>query len=141
MTSFSDRLKAFISGRNPHGCSAAEIASLKSRATSTLPDSYLQFMEMAGNGVDDFLTGSDIFLRDLEGMREAAEELLQEAGLPPLPQDAFVFSMHQGYQFYFFHNAGVYYFHEGAKEILKRYDSFDDFFESVVDSIYKTKHY
>ncbi len=108
---------------------------MKSQAQANLPDSYLEFMEAAGNGVIDFLTGSDVFFKDLAGMREAASELLQEAGLPPLPQEAFGFSMHQGYQFYFFHKGGVHYFHEGGERTEKGFDSFEQFFEAVALSL------
>jgi hypothetical protein len=75
MPTFSDQLASFLSGRNPKRCSPEEMAFLKSQAQANLPDSYLEFMEAAGNGVSDFLTGSDVFFKDLAGMREAADEL------------------------------------------------------------------
>ena len=61
------------------------------------------------------MQGSDFTFEDLEGVREAADELLVEAGLEPLPSSAFVFVMHQGYQFYYFQDGAVFYFKEGDK--------------------------
>lgn len=137
MSQFARKLKAFIEKRDPQGCSAEEIASLVAQSEAVLPESYRQFMEVAGNGVADFLQGSDFTLRELDGVREAANELLEAAGLPTLPSDAFVFTMHQGYQFYFFDKGEVFYFREGAKDVEKRFDSFEEFFDYVIDNIEK----
>ena len=42
-------------------------------------------------------------LTDLPELRSGAEELLAECGHPfELPKNAFVFAMHQGYQFMYF---------------------------------------
>lgn len=135
MIQFIEKLKAFTSLRNPQGCSADEVKSLTKQSEAVLPDSYRLFMELAGNGVDDFLRGSDFTIQDLEGVKEAADELLVEAGLDPLPSNAFVFVMHQGYQFYFFQDDAVYYFQEGAKQVEKRFDSFEQFFDFVIQDI------
>ena len=100
-----------------------------------LPDSYRHFLLSAGHGIDEFLAGSDFTIDDLKGVREAADELLVEGGLEPLANDAFVFAMHQGYQFYFFANGEVYYYREGMDHIEKRYGSFEEFFDSVVATL------
>ena len=135
MSTFKERLETFALRHNALGCSRDEIESLVQQFRGKLPHSYLHFMEVAGNGIDDFLKGSDFTLKDLEGVREAADDLLREAGLEPLSPDAFVFVMHQGYQFYFFHDGCVYYFQEGADHIEKRFDSFEQFFDSVVNRL------
>jgi hypothetical protein len=139
MTQFNERLKEFTLHRNAKGCSADELASLKDRHGYSLPESYIQFMAAAGNGVEDFLRGSDFRYNQVDDMREAADQLLLEGGLKPLDASDFVFSMHQGYQFYFFHNGGVYYFMEGAENIEKRHDSFEEFFDAVLSDIEKRK--
>lgn len=135
MSNFNEKLTAFISQRHPMGCSADQIAALAGQADGHLPSTYLQFMEAAGNGVDDFLRGSDFTVEDLDGVREAADELLVEAGQEPLPSSAFVFVMHQGYQFYYFQDGAVFYFKEGDSRPEKRFDSFESFFDSVVQNI------
>ena len=135
MSNFNETLTAFISQRHPQGCSADQIAALAEQTEGHLPSAYLQFMEAAGNGVDDFLRGSDFTIEDLDGVREAADELLVEAELEPLTSNAFVFVMHQGYQFYYFQDGAVYYFKEGESRTEKRFDSFESFFDSVVQNI------
>lgn len=139
MTNFNERLNAFALQRNAKACSPQELASLTARFGDSLPESYIQFMAVAGNGIEEFLRGSDFEYKRLDDMREAAEQLLREGGLKPLGTSDHVFSMHQGYQFYFFHNGGVYYFIEGADNIEKRHDSFEEFFDAILSSIEKRK--
>lgn len=78
MTQFNERLKQFTLHRNAKGCSADELASLKARYGYSLPDSYIQFMAVAGNGVEEFLRGSDFTYNQVDDMREAADQLLLE---------------------------------------------------------------
>lgn len=139
MTQFNERLKAFALHRNAKGCSSDELASLKARYGESLPDSYIQFMADAGNGIEEFLRGSDFVYSQIDDLREAADQLLRESGLKPLEPDDFVFAMHQGYQFYFFHDGAVYYYQEGAEKIEKRHDSFEQFFDSVVSNLEKRR--
>ncbi|PHS17686.1 MAG: hypothetical protein COA78_02885 [Blastopirellula sp.] len=88
MSSFTKKLEAFTEQRNAIGCSVEEIVSLDSEAV--LPDSYKLFMLVAGKGIDDFLCGSDFLLYDLKDIREAANDLLDDAKLEPLTSNAFV---------------------------------------------------
>lgn len=135
MSNFGEKLNAFVLHRHPQGCSSEQIKSLTDQTVGDLPESYLEFMKVAGNGVDGFLQGSDFTIKDLDGVRDAADELLLEAGLNRLPSNAFVFAMHQGYQFYFFQSGVVYYFREGNSCVERRFDSFEDFFDFVVQCI------
>lgn len=135
MNRFDDLLAKFAKTRNPRGCTESEIASLTPDDLEILPESYRKFLRVAGNGIDDFLTGSDFRVPDLVDTREAANELLKNSGLPPLPRHAFVFVMHQGYQFYYFDNGSVHFFQEGWGAVEKRFDSFEQFFFSVVSRI------
>lgn len=48
------------------------------------------------------MAGTDTFWKHLSWLREAAEELIAEKSAAPLPADAFVFYMHQGYEFGYF---------------------------------------
>lgn len=56
-----------------------------------------------GHSAGRFFLGTDVFLKHLErDLTRGANELLARDGKPPLPATAFVFGMHQGYQFTFF---------------------------------------
>ena len=126
---FLEKLRAYKIGRNPKGCTPEEIAALEREYGVVFPDDYRVFLEMCGKGVDDFVSGSSIFVQQLDSVLESANELLTDAGLDPLPPGDYVFYMHQGYVFFFFHEGAVYYFMEGDKAIEKRYDSFEEFFD------------
>lgn len=103
MTEFEQRLSQFAASRDPKGGTDAEITRVFGDLNK-LPADYLAFLRLAGNGLNDFLTGSDVFLNQLDGVRAAADELLIAGGLDPLPSDAIVFLMHQGYEFLFLRN-------------------------------------
>jgi hypothetical protein len=64
---------------------------------------YRAFLLTMGRGAGDFLRGSEIYYPLMLGMNEDAQDLLDESSPPlRLPDDAFVFFFHQGYQFGFF---------------------------------------
>ncbi|MDJ1485505.1 SMI1/KNR4 family protein [Cytophagaceae bacterium YF14B1] len=102
-------------------CSQDEITKLEESVGSPLPDAYKEFLLLMGKGAHGFMTGSDVFYHLLFDLTEGAHELLIEDKSPLiLPEKAFVFWMHQGYQFLFFNlNEGpdpkVYYYLEGKK--------------------------
>ena len=84
-----------------------------------------------GKAAGDFMKGSDFFYERLFDLRESAEALLEDDNSNfTLPKNAFVFWVHQGYQFAFFNcesdNLAIFYYMEGegAKKI---YDTFEDF--------------
>src|SRR6266571_2080519 len=85
------------------GCSPVEIESLQEALGLTLPETYRERLEIMGRSAGRYLAGSDAFYPDLLELRQQAEELLSENGHPfSLPEDAFVFLVHQGYQFLYF---------------------------------------
>ena len=135
MTTFSEKLAAFAATRNAKGCSDKEIESILSGTGDAVPEAYREFLAVAGRGMDEFLVGSDFTVDELDGVREAADELLAESGLQPLQPTAFVFAMHQGYQFYFFLNREVYFYLEEMDHAEKRFASFEEFFDSVVANL------
>ncbi|HTE13352.1 MAG TPA: SMI1/KNR4 family protein [Chitinophagaceae bacterium] len=95
----------------------AEISSIKKYFNVSLPETYLQFLRLMGKGAGIFMAGSSVFYDELYELKEYAEELIIRNGLEPLPDNAFVFYMHQGYQgAYFKLNEGedppVYYYSE-----------------------------
>ena len=74
-----------------------------------------------GKYAGSFLKGSMCFYDDLILINEEARLLLKEHSFREMPQKAFVFWMHQGYQFAFFINGEgddppVYYYNETIKE-------------------------
>lgn len=80
-----------------------------------------------------FFQGSDYYNPDK--LKKWAEALLQDDCFPvPLPDDAYVFVMHQGYEFYFVKlseggNPPVYYYLEGQyeRDFVKVTDTFEEF--------------
>ncbi len=79
-----------------------EIRMLEQQLGLPLPGAYKEFLLWIGHGAGGFLRGSDCFYDHLPRLRAWAMRLLWENGYAePLPEDAFVFYMHQGYLFYF----------------------------------------
>src|SRR5260221_3627870 len=102
-------------------CREGEVLALERRVGRALPGAYKEFLLWMGHGSTGVFRGTDCFYYDLPVIGPGAIELLQEDAFPePLPADAFVFLMHQGYQFAFFRlsegeDPPVSYYYEGAK--------------------------
>lgn len=98
-----------------------EIERMEKYAGRKFPWAYRQFLSVMGKGAGKFMRGSDVFYDRIDGLKDGANELLEEDGLPHLSDDCFVFWMHQGYQIAFFKfdegdDPTVYYFFEGSKD-------------------------
>jgi hypothetical protein len=99
-----------------------------------LPAEYKKFLTLMGNGAGNFMLGSSVFLNELVDLRSGTIELCEENNIPIIPNNAFVFWMHQGYQAAYF-NIGesddppVYYFSEGKgwKDFMLMESSFSAF--------------
>ncbi|UOF16273.1 SMI1/KNR4 family protein [Lysobacter capsici] len=115
------------------GCSSTEVSALEKRIGYALPDSYREFLLAMGWGAGDFLRGTDIFYPHLESLRGEAEALLKENSTKlPSPDESFIFSMHQGYEFNFFvvngHNdPPIWQYIEGDTSPQITWISFDSF--------------
>ena len=83
------------------GCSPEEVDQLEQSLPFKLPLSYKEFLLCCGHEAGMFFRGTDIFFKDLDGVQGVLDELLKEINFI-LPPDAFVFSMHQGYEFHYF---------------------------------------
>jgi hypothetical protein len=125
-----------IRGCELHGCSTAQIDKLERLLAVSLPLCYKEFLLAMGNGAGQFMKGSSAFYDEIFDLKEASMELLIDDNVKPLPDGAFVFWMHQGYQFAFFHpdegdNPSIYFYHEGEshKEFERKEESFTDFLE------------
>ncbi len=100
-------------------CTEEEVRSLEHQIGRSLPGAYREFLLWMGHSTGGLLRGSDYRYQDLISLQKWAVELMEEDGFPdPLPGDAFVFLMHQGYEFDFFRigegdDPPVYYFLEG----------------------------
>lgn len=121
------------------GCSEAEIKKLETAAGLHLPASYRGFLKRMGHGAGDLFRGTDMFYSHLAGnLRPWAEKLLanERPGLR-LPADAFVFSIHQGYEVcYFLAGEGddppIYQFVEGQGAPTRPWDNFSAFLEEGI---------
>jgi SMI1-KNR4 cell-wall len=122
------------------GCTHYELIEFEKQMGISLPTAYEEFLLLMGHGAGKFLRGSDCFLKKLPCLREWAIELLQENNfLEPLPNDTFVFFMHQGYQFSFFRllegdDPPTYSYSEGTNQtsFIKSHERFSEFLTTEV---------
>ena len=115
----------------------SDISAIEQKFKIALPEAYKQFLRLMGKGAGLYMQGSSVFYDELFSLRQGAEELVIENNLSPIPENAFVFWMHQGYQAAYFklnegENPPVYYFSEGQNssgfELKEK--SLSDFFAS-----------
>ncbi len=101
-----DETLSFSHPNQIKGCTPQEIAELEQQLKLELPLAYKEFLLYAGKGLGSFENGSRIFYDDDVGLielQQIAREFLAEDDFPQkLPDDAYVFWMHQGYMFCFF---------------------------------------
>jgi hypothetical protein len=84
-------------------CTEEEIVELEQRLGVKLPQAYREYLLWMGHGGGSFTVGTECLYEDLPQIQHWARELLEEDQfLLKLPEDAFVFEMHQGYTFNFF---------------------------------------
>jgi hypothetical protein len=89
------------------GCSEEEIATLENQCGIHFPEMYRTFLARMGRGAGDFFLGTEWKYPELKHLRSRAESLISATGTSYLlPQDAFVFAMHQGYALLFFYVTG-----------------------------------
>jgi hypothetical protein len=123
-------------------CSNDEIIDLEKRYNMQLPTCYTEFLKALGKGAEPFMQGSFCFYDQLDFIQLEAKALLKENNFKDLPKNAFVFWLHQGYQFTFFidnesDNPSVFYFNETEKQIdfIKTYERLTDFFyDEIINS-------
>ena len=86
------------------GCTEEEITDLEEYTQGKLPLYYREFLKAMGRKAGHLFRGSDALISETHRLRlrSAAERLLSRRKSNwSLPPSAFVFSMHQGYQFMF----------------------------------------
>jgi hypothetical protein len=93
-----------LTSRQVIPCTLEEIEELEQWRGQRFPEVYREFLLWMGRSGGDFLAGSDCFYANLKNLQSDAQELLEEDKFSgKLPDNAFVFFMHQGYQFGFFY--------------------------------------
>lgn len=124
------------------GCSESEISQLESYYNIKFPKIYLEFLALMGKGAGRYMSGSSCFFDELTNLKDWANELIVDNGFQPVPNGAFVFWMHQGYQFAFFRlsendDPKVYGFDEGIKQddFDVKFDSLTAFFNAFLSSV------
>lgn len=122
-------------------CTEEEVSSLEQQLGMPLPDAYKEFLLWMGHGAGRLMQGSDCFFEHLPELREWATELLRENHFPEsLPDDAFVFFMHQGYQFSFMKtsegdNPPTYYYCEGENKtsFTRTHERYSEFLSTEIE--------
>lgn len=124
---------------NLQGCSTSEIEKLEAASQVVLPGAYKEFLCAIGKSAGEFLIGEDVFYSDILNLRGYADELLAEsqAGFV-LPKSAFVFLMHQGYQFLFFDTASgedpaVFHYMEKEAQPKEVFTNFSKWLNAILD--------
>lgn len=138
----------FIHLENIIPCTEDEVKAIEQRIQHSLPSAYKEFLLWMGHGSGGVLAGSECFYFDLPVIQKEAIELMQEDNFHgSLPDDAFVFFMHQGYQFAYFRlsegeNPPIYYYYESATggDISIIAPHFSDFLLSKIESFLEVLH-
>jgi len=123
------------------GCTRDDVIAIEQKLGISLPRAYQEFLLSMGHSAGQFLRGSDCFFKHLPQLQEWGVELLQENNFAEsLPEDAFIFFMHQGYQFSFFlvsegADPPTYSYCEGTNEtsFIKSHKSFSKFLATEVE--------
>lgn len=128
------------------GCTPSELREVELAQNIELPQIYKEFLLKMGKGAGRFYRGSSFFYPDILSLKSSAKELLQENNVSfDIPENAFVFFMHQGYQFSYFHidtktdNPSVYHYIEGAdyQHPIQIWEHFSDFLTASIDDYIK----
>jgi hypothetical protein len=123
--------------RVTQGCSDAALVAFQRHHGLELPEAYLRFLVVVGMNSGEFLQGSDLRFEQLHSLQSEAQELLNDDDGPTLPENAFVFCSHQGYQFLFFRvgqgpDPQVHHYLEGDREFKTVAPTFSDWLVQAV---------
>lgn len=105
------------------GCDRAMIDAVERDARGALPASYVAFLLGAGWDAGDFMRGSDLSIGRLPRLQRDFRSAT--AGVrPPIPESAFAFCGHHGYQYLWFvlgdaADPVAYYFNDARPESIE----------------------
>ncbi|BBH22960.1 hypothetical protein Back11_43050 [Paenibacillus baekrokdamisoli] len=125
------------------GFTEIEVEHCEKIIGSPFPYQYREFLLSIGQNAGMLFQGTDILFRNAENLlelRKEAENLMDENQESfNLPTGAFVFSMHQGYEFNFFvitegNDPPVYQYVEGDGPPVLVWDSFSTFLRKSINS-------
>jgi hypothetical protein len=119
------------------GCSQKEIEQLEKHIGAKLPQNYKEFLALMGHDAGIFRNGTDYLYKDLFNLTEDTKEILMD-GPFKLPDDAFVFSSHQGYIFAYFRfsdgdDPPIYIYKEMEPSPIKQASSFFEYLTKSLD--------
>jgi hypothetical protein len=126
-------------------CTEEEVWALEKELGRALPAAYREFLLWMGHNDGNLQRGTNWLYEDLAFLQEDAVELMQRDAFPvTLPTDAFVFLMHEQYQFAFFRTSEgddppIYYYMESDDEIALSISTahYSDFLLSLVEAVQK----
>ena len=122
------------------GCTDDEIQNVKnSQRVKYLPSIYEEFLSTMGRAAGDLFIGTNAFFPDLLRVKETALMLLEDCNFAfQLPDNVFVLSEHQGYQFHYFEcnkdvdDPPVWWYIERKTQPEKISESLSDYFEDII---------
>lgn len=121
-------------------CWSLEIKGVETHFNIKLPTIYKDFLKKMGKGAGKFMQGTDFFYHNLFDNRKAIEEVLELENFPfSLQESYFVFSSHQGYNFFFFdtnedaYNPPVYVYQEGELKFEKVDETLTAFLQRLLE--------
>lgn len=115
-----------------HSCTMAQVDEVQNCMPGKMPLAYRLFLQTMGAGAGCYFRGTSIYYPTMIGLTEDAQGILEDDdGNTKLPDDALVFAMHQGYQFFCFRcnsdNPPVHHYMEGETEATMWADSYTQF--------------
>ena len=117
-------------------CTPDDVETLRHSVGCTIPQAYELFLRSMGRQAGKLFVGTDAFFPAILGLNEAGRSLIsfcnEQLGTRcSIPDDALVFAMHQGYQFFCMvtssPNPPVFHFDEGYESLKPVAGSYTDF--------------
>jgi hypothetical protein len=121
------------------GVSSAEISQLENSFRVILPNSYKEFLLAFGRKAGNLFSDVNFFFPDILKLKDELEEMIDEESLAfRLPDNAFVFSAYQGFQYHYFvcdgnEDPAVYRILDGGHPPEKVSESFTAYFRSSIN--------
>lgn len=124
--------------RDIAGLSDIEVLEVESAQGVKLPMIYRDFLKECGRGAGLFERDADFFYPAIKSLKEELSEMLAEEGIDfCIPENAFVFSAYQGYQYCYFlcsdnQDPPVYKIDDGGGAAVIIADSFSQHVEKAI---------